>query len=111
MCELGSQRELWRYRAVDSASCAREHVEKLGLFLRHEIVKECPRPAEDMFQLNLNFKEAPQEFLESSRWTVCFASRMHKPEHITLLEGGAVVRAIRHKTRSLNAFHSILATI
>ena len=106
VCDLGSQRELWRYRAVDSASRAREHVEKLDPFLHHETVKECPRPAEDMFQLNLNFKEVPQEFLDPSRWTVCFATRMHKPEHITLLEGRAVVQAVRHKTRSLNAFHS-----
>ncbi len=59
----------------------------------------------DDFTINDEFVEIPRSFLQSSDWNVLFASRMRMPEHITLLEGRAVVQTLRHKTRAQESFH------
>ena len=57
-------------------------------------------PAErDPFQLNLDFQHVPVQIACHPEWKLQLACRMHKPEHITLLEGRGTVQAVRHKMR------------
>ena len=66
-------------------------------------------PEIDCFVINDEFKEVPMSFLNKESWSIVFSSKMHMPEHITLLEGRAVVQALRHKTRAWSSFHETLA--
>ena len=103
---VGSQKELWRYKASDSACRAREHVGKLDPFKHIGTVKaSSPESPWDDFQLNLDFQEVPQEMLEQSEWHTLFSTHMKVPEHITLLEGRAVVQTARRKARAIHNFH------
>lgn len=103
---VGSQKELWRYKAVDLANRAREHVSRLDPFSdAGTVCEQKPRDPIDEFQPNLEFQEVPQAMLDKSKWRTLFSTRMKKPEHITLLEGRAVVQAARHKARAVHNFH------
>ena len=103
---VGSQKELWRYKATDLANKAREHVSKLDPFAdAGTVCEQKPRDSFDEFQLNLDFQEVPAEMLDKSKWHTLFSTHMKKPEHITLLEGRAVVQAVRHKARAIHNFH------
>ena len=106
VAQVGSQKELWRYKASDSAGRAREHVARLDPFSDPgSVVEQKQESPWDDFQLNLEFQEVPTEMLSKDKWHVLFSSRMKKPEHITLLEGRAVVQTARHKARALHNFH------
>ena len=56
-------------------------------------------PEIDCFVINDEFKEVPMSFLNKESWSVVFSSKMHMPEHITLLEGRAVVQFRHSGTR------------
>ena len=103
---VGSQRELWRYRTRDAAHNAREHFSKLDPFQHLGTVKKLEEESPwDEFQINEEFQEVPAIFLDNTRWKTLFACRMTMAEHITLLEGRAVVQTLRHKSRALHNFH------
>lgn len=102
--EIGSTRELWRYKSRSSCVKAREIVRQLDPFKDIETVSaELPRL--DPFQLNLDFQNVPQELAQSDHWKVQFSSRMFHKEPITVIEGRATVQSIRHKTRSCKHFN------
>ena len=102
--EIGSTRELWRYKSRSSCVKAREIVRQLDPFKDIETVSaELPRL--DPFQLNLDFQNVPQELAQSDHWEVQFSSRMFHKEPITVIEGRATVQSIRHKTRSCKHFN------
>ena len=100
---LGQQRELWRYRSVQPASRAREFVQKLDPFRDVETVLDLSSGL-DPFQLNAEFQNVPCDLANSPDWKPQFSCRMHKKEHITLLEGRATIQAIRHLARSSGNF-------
>ena len=106
VCKHGSQRELWRYKSKDAAHNARDHFAKADPFSDISTASKVSAiSAWDDFTINDEFVEIPRSFLQSSEWKTLFASRMKMPEHITLLEGRAVVQTIRHKTRAQESFH------
>ena len=106
VCKHGSQRELWRYKSKDAAHNARDHFAKADPFSDISTVSKISAVSSwDEFAINDEFVEIPRSFLQSSEWKTLFASRMRMPEHITLLEGRAVVQTLRHKTRAQESFH------
>ena len=96
---VGRCREMWRFKSKDPLSRARDAALSLDPFVHHETVMPMSHEERDPFQLNLDFQHVPHEIACSPEWKVQFASRMTKPEHITLLEGRGTVQAIRHKMR------------
>ena len=103
---VGSQRELWRFKSKDGAHNARDHFAKADPFSDPSTVRKAKEPdAWDEFQINEDFQEVPSQFLQKQQWTTLFSSRMTMPEHITLLEGRAVVQTLRRKCRSFENFH------
>ena len=96
---VGRCREMWRFKSKDPLSRARDAALSLDPFVHHETVLPMSHEERDPFQLNLEFQHVPLEIACSPEWKVQFASRMTKPEHITLLEGRGTVQAIRHKMR------------
>ena len=96
---IGRCREMWRFKSKDPLSRARDAALNLDPFVHHETVMPMSHEERDPFQLNLEFQHVPHEIACSPEWRVQFASRMTKPEHITLLEGRGTVQAIRHKMR------------
>lgn len=107
VAQVGRQRELWRFRAEDAASKARDHVRGLDPFVDVNTVLEerVMKQKVDIFQLNLDFQEISRDLLREEDWKVLFSTRMTLPEHITLLEGRGIAQALRHKARSSNHFH------
>lgn len=101
--QLGQQRELWRYRSSNPAVKARDCVKKLDPFHDVETVLDM-QSFHDPFQLNHEFQNVPEDLAKSPDWKWQFSCRMHKKEHITLLEGRATVQAIRHLARSTRHF-------
>lgn len=100
VCNTGSQRELWRYKSKNAAHNARDHFSKADPFTDLATVKKQKSSSEiDCFVINDEFKEVPMSFLNKESWSVVFSSKMHMPEHITLLEGRAVVQFRHSGTR------------
>ena len=91
---------LWRFKAADPLSRAREAVLGLDPFADFESVKPNKQEKSDPFQLNLDFEHVPADLACSPHWRNLFAARMTLKEHITILEGRATVQAVRHKLRS-----------
>ena len=85
---------------------AREHFSKVDPFQHFCTVKKVEEESPwDEFQINEEFREVPAMFLDTTRWKTLFACHMTMAEHITLLEGRAVVQTLRHKSRALHNFH------
>eukprot|EP00438_Fugacium_kawagutii_P013651 Skav213124 [mRNA] locus=scaffold107:139529:142876:+ [translate_table: standard] len=103
MKEIAATRELWRYKGKSHAVKAREVVTRLDPFtdLRTAL---SPEKLVDPYSLNHEFANIPFEIANSDDWRLQFSTRMHKKEHITLLEGRATVQSIRHKLRSTKNF-------
>ena len=98
--KIGQCREMWRFRAADPLTRAREAVLGLDPFADLESVKPIKQAKVDPFQLNLDFEHVPDDLACSPHWRNLFAARMTLKEHITILEGRATVQAVRHKLRS-----------
>ena len=102
---MSSVRENWRYKGRDPASRPRFQALSTGdPFSDVSTVKPIHGVVEDPFELDVNFKEIPIDFMNSEEWSLRFAQHMQYPEHITALEGRGVVASLRHKFRSTNHF-------
>ena len=102
--QIGQCREMWRFKARDPLHRARDSVFALDPFKDLASVKPVHEDQTDRFQLNLDFQHVPEKFACSSEWRTQFSSRMHFPEHITILESRATIQAMRHKVRSSQNF-------
>ncbi|CAE7380279.1 gag-pol [Symbiodinium natans] len=96
---IGVCREMWRFKSKDPLAKARDAALCLDPFVHHETVMSLDPAERDPFQLNLDFQHVPVQIACHPEWKLQFACRMHKPEHITLLEGRGTVQAVRHKMR------------
>eukprot|EP00438_Fugacium_kawagutii_P003956 Skav200396 [mRNA] locus=scaffold1919:156792:162160:- [translate_table: standard] len=101
---IGSQREPWRYRLKTSLAPRARSLQLGDPFEDPATVKPLKLVEPDPYELNYDFEEVPDEILNPDKWVDAFAIQMLKPEHITLLEGRAVVAALRHKFRSSAEF-------
>ncbi|CAE7255770.1 hmgA [Symbiodinium natans] len=96
---IGVCREMWRFKSKDPLAKARDAALCLDPFVHHETVMSLDPAERDPFQLNLDFQHVPVQIACHPEWKLQLACRMHKPEHITLLEGRGTVQAVRHKMR------------
>ena len=88
VASIGGVRGSWRFRGVSPESRPRSVLRDPGdPFSDPATVKPLSVEPQDPFELNENFQELPQEFLEPSQWCQTFSQYMQFPEHITLLEG------------------------
>ena len=101
--DVGSTRELWRYKCNIRSVKARDLVAQLDPFKDTGTVLS-PQSVSDPFQLNEAFENVPYELATSNDRQLQFAAQMHMKERITLLEGRATVQSIRHKARSAQHF-------
>ena len=102
---VGCVRENWRFKGADPSSRPREVLQSFGdAFEDPRTVKRDEEHSADPFELDSNFSEVPQSFMDESEWHLTFSRRMLHPEHITLLEGRGVLAAFRRKSRCLEGF-------
>ena len=101
---IGSQKEPWRYRLKTDVQPRSKALQHGDPFHDPSTVKPIDVTEVDPYELNYEFEEVPDEILDSNKWTDAFSVRMQMPEHITLLEGRAVVGSLRHKFRSVSEF-------
>ena len=69
---IGACREMWRFKAKDPLSWARDAALKLDPFVHHETVMSMSSEEKDPFQLNLEFQHVPVEVACSPNWKVQF---------------------------------------
>ena len=102
---MGSQRESWRFKGSDPKPPPRaQTVEKGDVFNDVSTVLPSKLPTRAVFDVNQDFKEIPQSFLQEDDWQLCFAAKIEIREHITLLEGRGIVAALRYKLRNSSNF-------
>lgn len=110
--ELGSIPESWRFRSKHALN-PRESVfrtelaDRVDPFSNIDSVKPIQLNVsayEDPYELNPDFKDIPQEFMDDNHWGLRFAAFMGRPEPITVLESRGTVAAVRHLLRSVDNF-------
>ena len=103
--ELGSQREVWRYKSFNPTLRPRDKALGFGdPFTDPATVKPCHHEVDLPFTLNREFKEIPKQVMDTNSWSLSVAAHMTIPEHITLLEGRGFVASLRHKLRAARSF-------
>ena len=102
---LGDLKEHWRYKSHIPCNPRQTAVSQKDPFSDISTVRPiAENVSPDPFELDVNFQEVDQKFLQPKDWTECFAVRMMVPEHITILEGRGVIAALRHQFRAVDNF-------